>query len=124
MPPQLVIIFVLAVGLPFGWLLSEFQPRRWLRILLGSLALTMSAFLAFAFSQLERFNYNAWYGSSSAELIDATIVEIEGGRTDGLASALRELRADFEPTYTSRAHYNDLVDEFVNRVKANRPTAK
>ena len=46
------------MGLPLAWLVSEFQPRRWLRILLGILALTMSVFLALGFSLLERFNYD------------------------------------------------------------------
>lgn len=47
MLPQPILIFVLAIGLPLAWMASDFQPRHWLRILLGIFALTMSVFLAF-----------------------------------------------------------------------------
>jgi hypothetical protein len=124
MPPQLLVLFVLAVGLPLGWLASEFQPRRWLRILLGILALTMSVFLALGFSLLERFNYNAWYGAASATLIDTTIAEIEDGRTDQLLPALRHLRGEFYPTYMNRAHYDQLVNQFAEQIKPRRSSEK
>jgi hypothetical protein len=124
MPPQLLVLFVLAVGLPLGWLASEFQPRRWLRILLGILALTMSVFLALGFSLLERFNYNAWYGAASATLIGTTIAEIEDGRTDQLLPALRLLRREFDPTYINRAHYDQLVNQFAKEIKARRSSEK
>jgi len=117
-PLNLTIIFCLAVGLPLAWLASEFQSRRWLSILLGVLALSMGLFLAGAFSALERFNYNAWYGAASADLIDATIAEIEGGRTKDLLPVLRKLRDDFDPTYENRAHYDELVGRFVKQIEA------
>lgn len=124
MPPQLILAFILAAALPLTWLASEFQPRRWLRILLGLLSLVMVGVVALAFVIGERFNYNAWYGFASAELIDTTIAEIEGGRTEKLLPALRSLREEFRPTYEYRAHYDSLVEQFVNQVKAARSPKK
>lgn len=118
---QISVIFALAAVLMVAWLLSEFQPRRWPRILLGSLSLAMCVFLALGLRVLERFNYNAWYGTASAELIDTTISEFEGGRTDRLVPALRELRGEFYPTYENRAHYDQLVEQFVRQVKQPPP---
>ncbi len=36
LPFPVVMTLLFAVLLPVGWLVSEFQPRRWLRILLGT----------------------------------------------------------------------------------------
>ena len=113
----IVIVFVLVVGLPLAWLKSEFQPRRWLRILLGTLALTVCSFLALKHGQLERLNYNAWYGAASVELIDATITEIERGRTRLLVSKLKKLREEFYPSYENRGQYDALVRDFVKQLK-------
>lgn len=121
MPPQLILTFVLAVALPLAWLASEFQPRRWLRILLGTLALSLTLFLVITFSILERLNYNAWYGHATAEFIDTTIQEIEGGRTEQLLPALRKLREDFNPTYETRDHYDQRVTQFVKQVREGNP---
>ncbi|MGE0609075.1 MAG: hypothetical protein AB7O62_18420 [Pirellulales bacterium] len=121
---QLVVIFVLSVRLPLAWLGSEFQSRRWLRVLLGTLSRTMCVFLASAFSLLERLSYNAWYGTASAELIDTTIGEIDGGRTEQLLPALRTLRGEFQPTYENKAHYDQLVEQFVQEVEKARTPAE
>jgi len=112
LPPQVVLIIVIAIALPIGWLISEFQSRRWPRIVLGCLSLMMCVFLASVFALVERFGYNAWYGTASAQLLDTTIAELEAGRADQLLPHLRELRGKFSPTYENRAHYDQLVEEF------------
>ena len=122
MHPQHFITFVIAVGLPIAWLASEFQSRRWLRILLGSLSLIACVSItALGVNLYDRLSYNAWYGFASRDLIDTTITEIEGGRTDKLLPALRKLRDEFHPTYENRAHYDDRIRGFVEDVKAAGP---
>lgn len=56
LPLPVVLIFVLAVLLPVGWVVSEFQPRRWLRILCGGVSLGVCGFVAIAVGTLERLN--------------------------------------------------------------------
>ncbi|WP_299467029.1 hypothetical protein [uncultured Gimesia sp.] len=116
----MLVIFILAVGLPVAWLLSEFQPRRWLRILLGLAALLMTVYLSHAFSIFDRLNYNTMYSEASAKLIDTTIVEIEAGRSNEFLSELRILRSKFRPSFKS-VDYNELVNQFAIEVKEKHP---
>lgn len=118
LPLPVVLTLFFAALLPVLWLISEFQSRWWLRILCGVLSLGMCVFLAIAFAAVERFNYNAWYGSASAELIEVTIAGIEAGKTKEVVAGLKRLREDFSPTYQGRAHYDELVKRFVEGEKA------
>jgi len=115
----LLTIVFLAFGLPIGWLISEFQPRRWLRILLGLAALSMSFFLSYVFSGLDQMGYNSRYGESSAELVEVMIVSLQNGDSENLLPALQRLHRNYEPTYEENwTDYNELVEQFVNDVKS------
>lgn len=113
---MLLLIVFLTIALPVAWIASEFQERRWLRILAGCAALSMSFLVASGVGMLERLNSNAWYGSASKELIDTTIAELERGNTDQLVAELKTLQASFDPTYENRAQYDKLVAEFRRRL--------
>ena len=117
----LVLFFVVAV--PVAWLISEFQPRYWLRVVLGVAAIGMSYFVAFVVGSLTALNYNAHYGSASAELIQTVIVNLEGGNADKLLRELKGLKAQYQPTYENRANYDKLVNDFVSRMAAAAPNA-
>jgi len=114
--PLVIVTLLLAIALPVAWLASEFQSRRWLRIVLGLLSLSLSVSIALAVGVLQELNYNSWYGIASAKLLDTTIAEIESGREDQLLTSLRKLRGEFYPTYENRANYDKLVDEFAKQV--------
>ncbi len=116
-----LFILSLVLMLPLAWFASEFQPRRWVRLLVGSGAILACFGVAYIVGFTERFNYNAWYGGASQELIKTTISEIEKGHTDKLLVELKRLDQQFQPTYENRAHYDQLVSEFVARTKADRP---
>lgn len=118
MAPQALILLTVVVGLPIAWLRSEYSDRRGLRITLGGLAIASSVGVAMLFSMLGRFNYNAWYGGATKQLVDTTIVEIEDGNIDRVMSVLRQLKLDYEPTYENRAHYDELVAEAVEAMKS------
>lgn len=120
-PPQALLILLLAIGLPICWVWSEYQERRWLRLLFGALSLIMCALIAVAVGSMDRLNSNAWYGTASAKLLETTIVEIEAGRTETLLAALRKLRGEFYPTYQGTAHYDQLIERFQAEV-ASAPT--
>jgi hypothetical protein len=115
----LVLLFL--TGLVAAWAASEFQGRRWLRLLLGISTLLLvggGSFLAASIG--ERFNYNAWYGEASGKLIDATVAGIEDGRGDEVVAELKRLRGQFQPTYENRAVYDRLVEEYADRMTAGK----
>lgn len=119
MPDQLFLLFLLVVFLPCCWLLSEFQNRRWVRILLGVASLSLSFFIATVIGFLQQLNYNSSYGFASAKLLDSTISELEANRADRLLPALRTLRKEFQPTYENRAQYDQLIDKFADQLATN-----
>ena len=75
--------------------------------------------IAYLVGHLSHFNYNAWYGSASKDLVDTTISEIEDGNIDRVMSVLRGLNLEYHPTYENRAHYDELVNEAVSQMKGN-----
>ena len=121
MPSELLVFaaFVLTIGLPIAWLVSEFQPRRWLRMALGSGALAMCFGVAFIAGSLDRFNSNAWYGGASLTLVETTVKQLEAGNTTDMINNLKLLQSKFQPTYENRAGYDQLVNEYVERFKAS-----
>jgi len=63
------------------------------------------------------FNYNAWYGRATNELVDTTISELESGNQERVLAALKSLEAVYEPTYEHRADYEILVERAVSEMK-------
>ena len=117
------IIIVLGVGIPIAWFASEYQSRRWLRLVLGCLAIVLSFGIAVLVGSTERFNSNSWFGNASKELIDATVAELEAGNEDGVLRSLRTLQQKYSPTYENRARYDVLVKETVSRMRGSTERA-
>lgn len=117
---MVAMMLLLVVALPVAWFLSEFQSRRWLRIVLGVTAILMSFGVAAMVGWMERFSANAWYGQASKQLVESVLLEVEQDNIQGLARELKWLADRFQPTYENRAHYAELVEEFAKNVKATR----
>jgi hypothetical protein len=116
---MIYLILLLVVLLPIAWLASEFQERRAIRIALGMLSIGLSIISASAYyGTVDRIAYNTWYGSATADLIDTMITEIETGDCAKLLTELKQFEKKFEPTYENRAHYDELVREFVAHMEA------
>lgn len=117
-------IFLLAVivALPIAWLISEFRGGRALRILLGVLAMGIGMLCAWALnSVLTRFNYNAWYGGATGDLISTSLQQIEDGQLDRVLTVWRALNQQYQPTYENRARYRELVEEATRRMRGVTP---
>ena len=65
-----------------------------------------------------RWNYNAWYGGATQELIGTTIEQIENGKVDQVVKVLRRVDLDYRATYENRAHYDEVVREAVKQMSA------
>jgi hypothetical protein len=113
----LILILVLVVALPIGWLVAEFTAPRWARVALGIAAICMCFGVAYVGSSLSRLNYNAWYGGATSDLIDASVEQLEAGNVDHVTATLKQLQNEYQPTYENRAHYDELVDDTVERMK-------
>jgi len=108
-----VVILLLVIVMPLAWFASEFQNRRWVRLVLGSVAILLSFGVASLVGTLERLNANSWFGEATKNLVDETIEQLEAGNQDQVLSALRRLQANYSPTYENRARYDELVKEAV-----------
>lgn len=86
---------------------------------MGLAAIVSAIGVAYLVGHFSRFNYNAWYGGASKNLVDTTITEIEDGNIDRVMSVLRRLNLEYQPTYENRAHYDELVSEAVSQMKAD-----
>jgi hypothetical protein len=116
-----IVIIVVCTGLPIAWFASEYQERRWLRLVLGCLTtIVLNCGIAAVFVSFERFNSNSWFGNASKELVDATVAELEAGNEDGVLRALKGMKQKYSPTYENRARYDVLVNETVTQMRAGR----
>jgi hypothetical protein len=100
--PQAYLILLIVIGLPIAWLASEFGTYRGLRVALGLAAVASAMGVAYIVGHLSHFNYNAWYGGASKDLVDTMISEVEDGNIDRVMSVLRRLDLDYQPTYDFR----------------------
>lgn len=117
MTAALYLILLLVIALPIAWFASEFQSRRWLRLLLGSTAIIMCFGVAHLSRTLTWFEANAWFGSATYELVSAVIEELEADNRDTVVDALRDLREQYHPTYEHRARYDLLAKEAIAQMK-------
>ena len=119
MAPLAYFVLLILIALPIAWIASEFGKRRPLRIALGLAAIASAMGVAYIVGHTSKFNYNAWYGAASKNLVDTTIKEIEDGNIDRVMSVLRRLNLDYKPTYETRADYDELVNEAVSQMKGD-----
>jgi hypothetical protein len=120
MSPLGSLLIAIIVALPIAWLVSEFRGGRPLRICLGILAIGLMATCIWALSSvLTRFNYNAWYGGATGDLISTSLQQIEDGHLDRLLKVWRGLDQQYRPTYENRARYNELVKEATARMRGD-----
>ena len=107
---------LVTAAFPLAWFFSEFQSRQWLRILLGCCAITMSFGVAWLAGSLQALNYNAWYGTSSQQLIEKTLQELKAGNEAKVIDNLQWFKASYSPSYeTGRVDYERLVTAYLER---------
>ncbi len=117
MSPLGIFILLIVIALPIAWFISEFRWERRTRLVLGCLTILCSFGVAFIVGLFERMNSNAWFGYASKQLIEATVSELEAGRTNQVLQTYRQLQSEFHPTYENRARYDKLVERAVSEMK-------
>ena len=76
------ILVLVVILLPIAWLISVFKGEKGTQCVLGSMAILSSFCVAILVGELNKFNYNAWYGSATKSLIDTSIEVLEKGETE------------------------------------------
>lgn len=122
MSPLGFFLIAIAVALPIAWLAAEFRGSRTLRITLGILSVGTITTCAWVLtSAVTRFNYNAWYGGATGDLISTSLQQIEDGHLDRVLKVWRGLDQQYQPHYENRAQYRELVEDATRRMKGERP---
>lgn len=115
-----LLILVLIIGFPIGWLISEFRSGRPLRITLGILTISCSFGVAAIVGMFSELNYNAWYGNATHKLINTMVVEIRDGNEDRVMKVLRGLNNQYSPSYEKNPdYYLSFVEEATARMRGN-----
>jgi hypothetical protein len=122
MTPFGLLLLAVIILLPIAWLVAEFRGRIELRILLGLLTITILTFCSWALSSvINHFNYNAWYGGATGELVSTSLKQIEDGHLDRVLTVWRGLNHQYRPTYENRANYDELVQDATARMRGDVP---
>ncbi|WP_428307901.1 hypothetical protein [Lacipirellula sp.] len=120
MDNTLWLIVAIAGVMPLAWLVAEFQPRVWLRIVLGLGAMLGVVCLAFFAMVGARFETNSYYSFTSQEFIEAPIDGLQNGDPKLVLKELQSLNQKFTPTYESSNQYQELVHAYSKRLKDQR----
>lgn len=112
----LVMILVI-VGTILGWFVSEFQTRRWIRLLLGTCAVTAGLYAGILYGQFKVLQAKVHFGEATYRLLQVTLDEIGNGNTDRAAAELTLLRRDLVDTYLRKNECTELIEATVARME-------
>ena len=68
----------------------------------------------------ERLNYNAWYSSSTEDLIETVVEKLEDGQQEQVIQELKVLKSQIGWTYEVRGHYDEHVRETIKNLNSNQ----
>ena len=96
------------------------SASRWLRIVLGCVAIATSFLVAASVGMLQQINYNTWYGDASQQLVQTTLRELEANHTPQVIENLKLLDVRFHPSYENRGSFDKIVKDYVDRLNKSR----
>lgn len=120
----MLILFLISVVVFAIWIIAEYKQNRSARIILGSLTLFLGLGAAAVITLLNQFNYNAWYGVATKNLLDTIVLQVDDGNLDRVMTVLRGLNRQYQPTYENRAGYRELAEEATARMRGDGEIAK
>lgn len=113
---MLQFLLFLGAALPIAWLASEFQSRRWIRILLGVGAISIVGLVAYGWAAvLTAFTSNVNYSETTKSLVVAVDDGLTSQDSERVRNELRRFAKDYQPSYESSCI--DEVNKFVSRLK-------
>lgn len=117
---MLELILGAVVLTPIIWLACEFQNRVWLRIVAGIAAMAAVFMVSQLYMAVKGFDSNSYFGTANQEFIRATISGLKNGNSDRVLKELQTFYNNYEPTYETRANYEELVEAYSKNIKDQR----
>lgn len=111
-----LLIVIISVS-PALYIIGEIKAKRSLRMLSFIILVPTAVITGWIVGMMAKFNYNAWYGSSTKQLIDEINIQLKIGNQEQVRAVLTELSDMYHPTYENRAHYNELADKAVQKLR-------
>lgn len=104
------------------WVAAELYWSAGVRIGMGATAISMCCALAFLIGvALQHANSSLWFGEMSRELVDASVDELERGRSEAVLNALRQLRDGYRSSPPKdRANYFAMTKNAIADMKTPR----
>lgn len=121
MEPVIPIIGFFAV-LAFALAITSCAQTRRRRVVGAVVAFGWSCLMFMAASTVESFNLNIWYSSAADGLLESSVVAIEAGQADRVATELSAMREKLAGTYEHRGNFNELAAATAKRIRSATET--
>ncbi len=123
MTPVAMLYLVFVFATVVVWLVLEVRSGKLARIVAGLFAMTLVAFTVWlATFILYQFNYNAYYGGVTRNLIVESLNAMDRGEQARVQAVFRDLRDRFQPTYEGKADYRELGEAAAQQLRADVAT--
>ena len=117
---MLELILAAVVLTPIIWLACEFQNRVWLRIVTGIAAMAAVFMVSQLYLAVKGFDSNSYFGTANQKFIRSTISGLKNGNSESVLKELQSFSNNYEPTYETRANYEELVEAYSKNLKDQR----
>jgi hypothetical protein len=97
---MLQLMFFLCAALPIAWLVSEFQSRRWIRIVFGIAALSIVGLIAYGWTALlTTFTSNLEFSETTKTLLVAIDEGLASNDSERVQTDIRQFAKNYQPSY-------------------------
>jgi len=107
-PIIIIVLFFTALGVLIG--ATAFAQKKSVRVISGLAAFVWACLMFVAASWAESLNYNSWYSSAAAKMLDACIGGIEQGRQEAVLTEMRRMTNELHVTYERRGNFKELAE--------------
>jgi hypothetical protein len=97
---MLELLLFLCIAIPVAWLVSEFQSRRWIRVVLGIAALSIVGLVSYGWAGLlTTFTRNLDFSETTKTLLVAVAEGLESKDSERVQDELRHFAKNYQPSY-------------------------
>jgi hypothetical protein len=122
MPPTVIVFLLLVLGMVISWLVLEKTAGAAWRIAAGLITMALVSFSVWCVTYIGMvFNYNAYYGSATRDLIESSLAALERDDEETVRKVFRGLRDQYHPTYEHNARYAEQVAEAARHLRGEEP---
>ena len=109
----MILLLVVALLLPFAWLVSELSRHTWVRVILGIGTIVSTAFVTSSWVDFrENFDANHYFAEANKRLILASIHGLKGEHSAEVLDQLVRMEREYDPSYETRDQFDELVSSY------------